>query len=313
MFVVTDAVLIDGRVLIAADEKSREYYDEYNISPELVIGDLRLYKAENFDSGPCEDFQFGLAQIEIDGKWGFVDIRSGEIRIAPQWDFVWPFYHGVALVANGFKLDVNKDGIPSWSDFVAGEQDRKFGFIGPNGEMVVPMCYEYADHIPHNNQVAVKKDGKWGLIGLDGNVAIPFIWNYLEYRYTVDDYYDARSEEGYAMIRGDGSIIIDRLTHSPKVCKYSKRSFSKSCMIIQRGRKFGVVLKDGTLIAAPSMLKREAAALAWSIDGTEEIKEYAKWLEDGLFGRYKLENVPEDKREVTLRYMAEHGMEIRVK
>ena len=43
------------------------------------------------------DFQEGLAQVVLNGKWGFVN-EKGEEVVPPKYDDVWNFYDGFARV-----------------------------------------------------------------------------------------------------------------------------------------------------------------------------------------------------------------------
>ena len=47
--------------------------------------------------GEVGDFREGLAQVEKDGKWGFID-KSGKVGIEPQFDDAEPFSEGLAKV-----------------------------------------------------------------------------------------------------------------------------------------------------------------------------------------------------------------------
>ena len=78
------------------------------ISPPIYdnIGNTGVYDLFEFPELPADDirlktpfFNFGLASVQINGKWGFIDTK-GEIKIPPVWDSVSElgFYGGVAQV-----------------------------------------------------------------------------------------------------------------------------------------------------------------------------------------------------------------------
>jgi hypothetical protein len=52
-------------------------------------------------------------------------------------------------------------------------RQRKWGFVGPLGETVVPCVFEDAEDFSEG-KAAVKKDGRWGYIDRDGRTVVPF-------------------------------------------------------------------------------------------------------------------------------------------
>ena len=96
------------------------------IAPTIYdnIGNTGVYDLFEFPDLPADDvrlktpfFNCGLASVEINGKWGFIDTK-GEIKIPPVWDWVddLGFYTGVATVHRWekgfyknkvFKIDTN--------------------------------------------------------------------------------------------------------------------------------------------------------------------------------------------------------------
>ena len=42
-------------------------------------------------------FQEGLAPVELNGKWGFID-KTGKLIVPPMYDEAWPFQEGLAKV-----------------------------------------------------------------------------------------------------------------------------------------------------------------------------------------------------------------------
>ncbi len=55
-----------------------------------------------FFAGECGG---DLVQINVDGKWGFANIHTAEIQIAPVWDFAGPFYGGHARIATDASVE----------------------------------------------------------------------------------------------------------------------------------------------------------------------------------------------------------------
>jgi hypothetical protein len=61
------------------------------------------------------NFSEGLALINIDNKWGYID-KAGKIVINPQFDWAWNFFDGLAMVGIGDKLGyLDKTGRYVWN------------------------------------------------------------------------------------------------------------------------------------------------------------------------------------------------------
>jgi len=68
-----------------------------------------------------DHFSDGLAAVEVDGKWGYIN-TSGEVVIEPQFSSAQPFVNGTAIVENGLGV----------------------GVINTQGEFIMPAAYEYS-------------------------------------------------------------------------------------------------------------------------------------------------------------------------
>ncbi len=64
------------------------------------------------------------------------------------------------------------DAEPFCEDLAAVKFDEKWGFINPNGEVVIPFEYDEIQNF-QNNLAAVKKSNKWGFINKKGQLIIP--------------------------------------------------------------------------------------------------------------------------------------------
>lgn len=68
-----------------------------------------------------------------------------------------------------------------------------------NGELTVPLSYEYADSDIYEGLLLVKKDGKFGYIDQKNTVKIPFAFSYA-----------SNFQSGYALVAKDDKMgIID--------------------------------------------------------------------------------------------------------
>lgn len=99
-----------------------------------VTPDGRTAPVVSYDNGP-DYFVEGLARTRRGGKIGFID-RSLSERIAPTWDFAFPFDGGVALVCQGCRPHPTEDG--EHSEMRGGV----WGYIDHDGRVLVPVRFE---------------------------------------------------------------------------------------------------------------------------------------------------------------------------
>ncbi|MDY4882659.1 MAG: WG repeat-containing protein, partial [Muribaculaceae bacterium] len=90
-------------------------------------------------------FSEGLAEVELDGKHGYID-KAGKEVIPFKYDIAWGFIDGLARV----KLN------------------RKYGFIDRGGKEVIPIKYDDAWDF-QNGKARVRLDGMRGYIDKQGN------------------------------------------------------------------------------------------------------------------------------------------------
>ena len=127
----------------------------------------------------------GLAAVELNGKWGYID-KSGKEIIPLKYSFAAPFSEGLATVRlNGKWGYIDKTGkevIPlkydearSFSEGLAAVRlNGKWGYIDKTGKEVVSLKYdELYSHIFHEGLTDVKLNGKWGYIDKTGKEIIP--------------------------------------------------------------------------------------------------------------------------------------------
>lgn len=206
------------------------------------------------DSGLVEtfgDFHEGLAEVEMNGKSGFID-RNGDIVIPCEYDRV---------SAGGFDeglCGVEKDGhwgyidrkgqivIPMefsnagrFSDgYAQACKNDKYGYIDKEGNAVVPFEYDGASSF-QNGKVTVAVNGKYGIIDLTGVVVVPFEYDYI---YSFHDGLAMVSKGGkYGFIYGDGRVAIP--------VEYETASlFKDGLSIVSKGGEFGCIDTAGTVV-----------------------------------------------------------------
>ena len=127
---------------------------------ELFMAELGIEPNYNYTEvvPPMYDsisgFRDGLAWVQLDRKWGFVD-KSGEVVVPIIYDNVGSFfYEGLAAVM----------------------LDGKWGFIDKSGSEVVPFIYDIVEEF-HDGLAAVVLGDKWGFIDKTGEVVLPFVYD----------------------------------------------------------------------------------------------------------------------------------------
>jgi hypothetical protein len=212
------AVLYDGKVYVPSHKECNEYGE----IPLETVGDLFLYDLSEAPwACDCGDFM----QLEMDGKWGYCDLRTQEIAIEPQWDYA------------GYMGDVdyyNANVVNGQLVFSLGEygyqypEGGKWGVINEKGEVVKPIEDDHTQEVCWLNSEypkesdcrsvyrLIERDGKWGVIRASyditydhceaAEIAIPLEWNGIQY-YDIGRRYGDIDVESYEFWIGYKSTI----------------------------------------------------------------------------------------------------------
>ena len=203
-----------------------------------------------------------LAAVKLRGKWGFID-KQDNLVIPLKYEDAWSFFEGLATV----KLK------------------GKYGFINKDGNVVIPLKYDDAEPFSEG-LAAVEVNGKWGVIDKSDNLVIPFKYDY------VGDFSNGRAEfelngrKGY--IDKYGTEHYDNGGSAPKknvtynVAKFSvpaKAIFYDGLAVVESNDsgwacdvKKGYIDKNGSVIIP---FKYEDA---WSFsEGLAAVKLNGKW------------------------------------
>ena len=168
---------------------------------------------EKYDE--IDDFNEGLARVESNGKYGFID-KTGEEVIPLEYDDAESFSEGLAVV------------YLNW----------KYGFIDKTGKEITPMKYNSAFTFSEGLAV-VLLNGKWGFIDKTGEEVIP-----LKYDGALS------FSEGLALVILNGKCgFIDKIGKEVIPLKYDGAwSFSEGMAKVQSNSKYGFIDKTGRKI-----------------------------------------------------------------
>lgn len=171
-----DAEAFSDALAVVSDDKPNKNTQAY-FNKKTFIDTKGNILTPFFDS--AENFSEGLAAVEINNYWGFID-KTGKIVIDPQFDFILrEFSEGIAFVhcKNDKVGAIDKTGKmitgcifdESWgfSEGLAPVQveNKKWGFINSKGKFVLKPQFDYAQSFFNGlAQVGIKK-GKWGWSG----------------------------------------------------------------------------------------------------------------------------------------------------
>ncbi|MGN0205839.1 MAG: WG repeat-containing protein [Muribaculaceae bacterium] len=124
-------------------------------------------------------FHEGLAAVELNGKWGYID-KSGKEVIPFKYDDAWSFCEGLAVIKlNGKYGFIDKTGNEvtpakyycAW-DFSEGlakvSLNGKRGYIDKAGKEVIPIKFDIVEPF-YDGKARVELNGKWGYIDKQGN------------------------------------------------------------------------------------------------------------------------------------------------
>ena len=227
--------------------KKGELYSFKNLEGELITP----FKYNN-----ARGFSEGLAAVETDGKWGYIN-ETGEEVIPLQYD-----------VARGFN-----------DKLTSVELNKKWGFINKKGEKITPIQYDLAKNFSEG-LARVKKEGKWGLINQEGIEVTPTHYE------NIDSFV-----EGLAVVRKDIKWgFINREGKEAIAAQYDwVLNFSEGLASVKKNGKWGFINQDGEVIiplqyqvaksfkGGLSLVKQEGKYKQINIEGkevAEGVKQY---------------------------------------
>ena len=155
-----------------------------------VFGNLtkKTTKNSNMKSMYVYGFSEGLAKVELDGKWGYIDKDGNEV-LPLKYDGIGYFNEGLVRVVLNRKYGyIDKTGrvvIPckyDWTgDFFKGvtrvQLNGKIGYIDKTGKEVIPCIFDGVIYDDNNKMFYVSFNGKNGCLNQLGDIIVPFIYD----------------------------------------------------------------------------------------------------------------------------------------
>ena len=201
-----------------------------------------------------EGFSEGLApvQLEENSKWGYIN-KSGEIKIAPTFDYAQEFKNGRASVDLGeYELLVNKMGLITDTvefDFLK----RKFPIIGSannstlgklnsRGDTIMHMKYRSFGY-PQGDLMWYFTGEKYGLADTTGTILIKPIYDKLGY-FSNNGLALAMKGGRYGFIDSKGATQIPFIFRNTNGFKYDLAA-------VQLNEKWGFINGNGDFVIEP--------------------------------------------------------------
>ena len=232
-----------------------EKKEEETEKKETQLGENKLYKTGDvvipLKYDWVSNFREGLAAVEIEGKWGFID-KSGNEVVPLKYGYADEFSEGLACVSltNKYKKD-------------------KYGFIDKSGNEVVPLKYDWTGSFSEGLAM-VKLNGKRGFVDKSGKEVVPpkhdYVWDFKEGLAVVElngkqGFVDKSGkevvalkydnvwffEEGLAGVELKGKWgFIDKSGKEVVPLKYEDvRDFREGLVMVELNGKWGCINKSG--------------------------------------------------------------------
>ena len=191
-------------------------------------------------------FSEGLAGVELNGKWGFIN-KSGKEVTPIKYDEVEEFSEGLAKVELNDRCGyINRSGkevtplkYDYADDFSGGlaevELEDKKGYVNKEGKEVTPIKYDKVDKFSEG-LARVALNGKWGYINKSGKEIMPLKYDWV-----------SGFSEGLAGVALNGKCgYINKSGKEVILLKYDyAKNFNKGLAVVRLNDKWGYINKSG--------------------------------------------------------------------
>ncbi len=195
----------------------------------------------------------GLAMVEQDGKFGYID-TTGKLVIPAKYGIADYFYGGYASVCLGDKwgvidktgktvIPIQYDSAIMYEGYARVENNGEYSILDANGNVIIPEgVYDHIGRVV-DGLISVQKNGvdscKNGFIDTTGKVIVP-----LQYDYAYEFI------NGYSMVRFDGKWgLIDMKGNVMIPLEYdSAGPFYDGLSCIEKDGKYGYCDTSGNVV-----------------------------------------------------------------
>ena len=120
-----------------------------------------------------------ICRVTADGKWGYCDLRTGEIKQLPTWSYFEPFYKSFGnfhCVARFHQASVGAMAEEYLDSFAPDDEvpNGQWGLIGLYGNIIASPIYQYLSRMICEEYYIARKDGLWGILDTYGKAVVPF-------------------------------------------------------------------------------------------------------------------------------------------
>jgi hypothetical protein len=211
------------------------------------------------------DFQYnGLAAVSVNNLWGAINSR-GIFVIAPKYQNIISFSEGRAAVVDdeGFKL-IDEKGLEltrgAYSFIGTVNNGRAlfsntdsqgtylYGYLGRQGEEVIPAKYLNASDFKNSKAVVKVKDNEYAMIGLNGEVLETYNYNYVGNLSDGLLAFQKEADGKYGFIDEKNNVIIEPQFQNVQPFREERAIINTIDDYIY---KYGLIDKKGTIIIRP--------------------------------------------------------------
>ncbi|WP_209857953.1 WG repeat-containing protein [Chitinophaga sp. OAE865] len=164
-----------------------------------------------------------VLKMKKDGRWGWIDIKTGKVLQAPIYEDA-----GKSYVRN-YTIEITKAG--------------KVGLAAEDGTIIVPAEYESFNYLSSNNTYfGFTSKGKSGVMDHDGRIVVPAVY---------DKCSPGPGNDLFAVTQNGKTGIVDAHGQTLLPLQYSEASLMGIVMKVGKGGKYGVVNAAGKEIIPP--------------------------------------------------------------
>lgn len=167
------------------DKKRKSYYF-IDTKGNEVSGEVSQFLMRTAFGFGILNYNEGMVPIEVNKKWGYLN-AEGKLAVPTKYDYASLFADGVGVVkvgklfklvkADGTEVNIEVSGATDVKRFSEGLAPTRnpsdlFGFIGPDGKVVVAPAFKAVGYFKEGLAWAKNADGNVGFINKKGEWAI---------------------------------------------------------------------------------------------------------------------------------------------